>query len=188
MKKIRSSPPLTVVPIGGRPVLKQVAIGIWYASFWRGVWYVLDDNLYPDDPGKLATVSLFVGSTGIVAGQSMIAKIANTDINKNNGILPRKYTPFARFGTLYFMSSSCVLVWRGTWMLGFLGYEQWVIAGRQKQNVATEAAAVAKSTDPGHLTKSGISSHIIATIGLLAFGRFASMLAPPRRELQFRMI
>ena len=53
-----------------------------------------------------------------------------------------------------------------------LAYENFAIHKKDEQSTAT---------DSGHLTKSGILSHSIAIGGLLAFGRFSSVLAPPVR-------
>lgn len=59
-------------------------------------------------------------------------------------------------------------------MMWDVGYEQWhKHSSRDKED--------AKATDPGHRTHSGLLSHFVAVGGLLAFGRFASVLAPPAR-------
>jgi hypothetical protein len=71
----------------------------------------------------------------------------------------------ARFGALYTVAVSCVLVWRGTWLGWDVVYEYFY--------------PHAKSTDRGHATHSGLASHTTAVGLLLATGLFASVLAPP---------
>ena len=89
----------------------------------------------------------------------------------NNIKLPPYYTPAARFVSLYMVASSCVLVWRGTWMLWDLGDKKWNESATIEQEVNVAS--------PGHLTRSGMLSHVFGTVGLLLFGRFSSVLAPP---------
>jgi hypothetical protein len=75
----------------------------------------------------------------------------------------------ARFGALYTVAVSCVLVWRGTWVGWDVVYEHLYCPGENG----------AKSTDPGHATNSGLLSHAVAVGLLLGTGLFASVLAPP---------
>jgi hypothetical protein len=137
--------------------------------------------------------------------------------------------PIMRFGALYCVATSCVLVWRGAWLLWDVAYEEAyhyyinqsasINTNTEKRNemhdqvhqlmsnpshshhhtieershrdghikiLETKASDAPSSgsisaTDPHHLTQSGLLSHGIAMIGLLAFGRFASVLAPPTR-------
>ena len=142
-----------------------------------------------------------------------------------------------RFGALYCVSTSCILVWRGAWLLWDVVYEEGVhyyinsstltekndadIKERHDQihqlmanhshshhhtidqgsnrrvdgnaaaaaalnnetsgNSKTTASDAISATDPHHLSLSGLLSHGVATVGLLALGRFASVLAPPAR-------
>jgi hypothetical protein len=76
----------------------------------------------------------------------------------------------ARFGALYTVAVSCVLVWRGTWVGWDVLYE-YVYLRSHPEN--------AKSTDRGHATHSGLLSHVTAVGLLLGTGLFASVLAPP---------
>lgn len=154
-------------PLGVAPIPVQIAVGVASASYWRGVWYILDDNLFPDNPKYSASASLVLGTGGLAFVQGMMEKQALYAARTNSTKLPRYYSPFARFGTLYCVATSCVLVWRGAWMGCDILYEK--------------IASDAKATDPGHLTKSGVASHVLATCGLLAFGRFSSVLGPPAR-------
>ena len=156
-------------PLGVTPIPVQIAIGVASASYWRGMWYILDDNLFPDNPEYSASASLVLGTGGLAFVQGMMEKQALYAARTNSTKLPRYYPSFARFGTLYCVATSCVLVWRGAWMGCDILYEKIM------------AESEAKATDPSHLTKSGLASHVLATCGLLAFGRFSSVLAPPAR-------
>ena len=157
---------LGFTPIGVTPIPTQVAIGVASASYWRGMWYILDDNLFPENPTYSAMASLGLGSFGLAFIQGAIAKKAEYYAKKEAVKLPSYYPSIARFGTLYCVATSCILVWRGAWMGWDIAYEK-----LQKES----------ATDKGHLTISGIGSHVIATLGLLAFGRFSSVLGPPAR-------
>lgn len=100
-------------PLGVTPIPTQVAIGVATASYWRGMWYILDDNLFPDNPLYSAVASLGLGSFGLAFIQGAIARQADYYARKETAKLPLYYKPIARFGTLYCVSTSCVLVWRG---------------------------------------------------------------------------
>ena len=167
------------------------------ASFWRGAWYVLDDQLFPDNANYSALSSLLMGTAGMAASQGMVHKALS--------VRQPLLKPVARFGALYFVAMSCVLVWRGTWVGWDCVYEHYHnthggIEHTQKKknkNLSLEdgepstpefhASAldhgpvgfVIKSTDPGHLTNSGLASHGFAILALSAAGVFASVLAPP---------
>eukprot|EP00594_Rhizosolenia_setigera_P009451 CAMPEP_0178968992 /NCGR_PEP_ID=MMETSP0789-20121207/18579_1 /TAXON_ID=3005 /ORGANISM="Rhizosolenia setigera, Strain CCMP 1694" /LENGTH=214 /DNA_ID=CAMNT_0020655017 /DNA_START=35 /DNA_END=679 /DNA_ORIENTATION=+ len=164
----RTRPPL--IPSVGFPSLAaQVGIGIGVASFWRGAWYVLDDNLFPDNPLYSATSSLGLGTAGLAVTQGLISKCASAEASDGkNPIKNMKCfnSRIARFGSLYCISMSVVLIWRGAWMMWDLGYEKY-----HDNRV--------KAMDPGHSTFSGVASHVLAVGGLLCVGRFSSVLAPP---------
>lgn len=142
-----------------RTVATHVGIGMASASFWRGAWYVLDDNLFPDAPFNSALASLSLGAVGMAASQGLVEKAES--LSKQGSV---RRLCVVRFGAIYSVAMSCVLVWRGTWLLWDCVYEQ-----------ITEN----HPTTPGHLSKSGILSHGIASVGLLGCGLFASVLAPP---------
>ena len=128
---------------------------------------MLDDHLFPDNALHSATASLGLGTAGLALTQGMIAHCASNEVSGKNKVkLPKYYNSLARFGSLYGIAMSVVLVWRGAWMMWDIGYEK-----IQKDEV--------KALEPGHLTKSGMASHLLAIGGLLAFGRFSSVLAPP---------
>lgn len=142
-----------------RTVATHVGIGMASASYWRGAWYVLDDNLFPESPLKSAFASLSLGAVGMAASQGLVEKAES--LSKQGSV---RRLCVVRFGAIYSVAMSCVLVWRGTWMLWDCVYE------RVTEN---------HPTTPGHLTQSGVLSHGIASVGLLGCGLFASVLAPP---------
>lgn len=80
-----------------------------------------------------------------------------------------------RFGAIYSVAVSCVLVWRGTW----LGWD--CLYARMHPLIAPNQldTETVNATDPGHATKSGFLSHLAACVLLLGTGFFASVLAPP---------
>jgi hypothetical protein len=154
------------IPIGVASIPIQIAVGIASASYWRGMWYILDDNLFPNDPIASAVTCLVGGTLGLATVQGVVARKAEYYASKDIQKLPSSYTKIARFGTLYCVATSCILVWRGTWIACDVVYEK-----------MTNHSAL----EPGHMTTSGIWTHVLATAGLLAVGRFSSVLGPPSR-------
>jgi hypothetical protein len=77
----------------------------------------------------------------------------------------------ARFGALYTVAASCVLIWRGTWLGWDLVYEHAHHCPVQQTGP--------KATDTKHALYSGAASHVSAIIALLGCGMFCSVLAPP---------
>jgi Fuseless len=144
-----------------KTLLTHVGVGMGAASFWRGAWYVLDDHLYPDDKEKSALASWGLGVAGMAASQGILARAEKMTS------LGRAPLAVARFGALYTVAMSCVLVWRGTWVGWDCVYER-----LHPHDDVT-------STDPGHATHSGLLSHTTAVTLLLTTGLFASVLAPP---------
>ena len=175
-----------------RQVLRNVLVGCGAASFWRGSWYLLDDNLYPNDPAKSAASSLLAGTVGMVASQGLVQRA----LTKPSAAHLMKQQAL-RFGAVYTIAVSCVLVWRGAWLGWDVLYEKlhkcmhlmlhspvsWhasdssfmhhSVYDQLHEDVSVDA------TDPGHATKSGLLSHVVACCFLLGLGRFASVLAPP---------
>ena len=131
------------------------------ASFWRGAWYCLDDHLFPNSPATSAAASLGLGVAGLGLSQGLVARAERLSMSA----LPVPIA-LARFGALYTVAMSCVLVWRGTWVGWDCLYE----------HMHPESK---KSTAPGHATQSGLISHVTAVTLLLTTGLFASVLAPP---------
>ena len=182
--------------LGLKRVMTHVGVGMGAASFWRGAWYVLDDHLYPDDAASSALASFGMGVIGMAASQGLVARVEHLSSNR----LPYKA---ARFGALYTIAVSCVLVWRGTWVGWDVLYEKYHSEEansltssshsdnhhhhhhfQHAVNDNSDASTDSKSkpveaTDPGHATKSGVLSHIVAVSILAGTGMFASVLAPP---------
>lgn len=142
-----------------KTVATHVGVGMGAASFWRGAWYIMDDSLFPDCPTTSATASLMGGAIGIAASQGLIAKAES--LSKQGSV---QRLCVVRFAALYSVAMSCVLVWRGTWM----AWDQLFLHFTEEE-----------ATKPGNLSKSGVLSHGIASVGLLGCGLFASVLAPP---------
>lgn len=156
----------------GTSLVKQLGIGIACASYWRGAWYILDDHLFPNNTLYSATASLGLGTAGLALSQIFVANRAGIDLARKRTKLPIQYASLlARFGTLYCVSTSCILVWRGTWLL----WDTWYEKLHEHQDIKI------KATDPKHLTTSGTLSYVCAMTGLLTFGYFSSVLAPPAR-------
>jgi hypothetical protein len=130
------------------------------ASFWRGSWYLLDEVVFPENVLHSALASLAGGTLGMAACQGLVHRA-------DRAVLPK---PVARIGALYALATSCVLVWRGTWLLWDVIYENCYYALYDEE---------VSSTDQGHLSQSGLLSHVTAVSGLVACGLFASVLAPP---------
>lgn len=152
-----------------KQIAKHVGVGMGAASFWRGAWYLLDDHLFPDSPEASAASSWGLGVVGMAASQGLVHKC---------DMLKQKYPhrihalKVARFGALYTIAISCVLVWRGTWL-------GWDVLYEKTHPRQSQCGTHVKSTDPGHATTSGILSHMLAVSALVGTGVFASVLAPP---------
>jgi hypothetical protein len=147
-----------------RTLATHLCVGIGAASFWRGAWYLLDDHLYPEDAVKSAAASMGLGVIGLTASQGLVERAERLALKKK--VRPSSLA-IARFGAIYSVAVSCVLVWRGTWVGWDCLYEY------------LHPSEEAKSTDPGHATHSGLLSHAAALTLLLTTGLFASVLAPP---------
>ena len=163
-----------------KSVAQHVAVGMGAASFWRGAWYLLDDHLFPEDAALSAGASLGLGSLGMYASQGLMERAerlarkletVGKRSSSSRSLLPTGNTPMrlaaARFGALYTVALSCVLVWRGTWIGWDVVYER------------LHPAKPDSATDRGHASKSGLLSHVTALTLLLGTGVFASVLAPP---------
>lgn len=152
-------------PQSARMLATHVCVGVGAASFWRGSWYVLDEHLYPDDAVKSSVASFGLGIVGLTASQCLVGRAEQ--MAKNASRVRPASLALARFGAIYSVATSCVLVWRGTWLAWDIVYEY------------VHPHEEAKATDPGHATTSGVVSHLAALSLLLGTGLFASVLAPP---------
>lgn len=159
------------VALNFRRVGQHVLVGMGVSSFWRGAWYILDDHLFPDDSAKSALASFGLGVAGMTASQGLVAKCEELAKNSESKILAQRLKVY-RFGALYTIAISCVLVWRGTWV-------GWDVLYEYTHPQQTPCKTGVKSTDPGHLSTSGILSHVLAISALVGTGLFASVLAPP---------
>lgn len=155
------------VALHWKSVLTHVGVGMGAASFWRGAWYILDDHLFPNDRAASALSSWSLGVVGIAASQGLVEKCEK--LQQQGGRIPLKV---ARFGALYTIAVSCVLVWRGTW----LGWDVLYEYNHPQQSPCKSAV---QATAPGHLSTSGVVSHVLAVAALVGTGLFASVLAPP---------
>lgn len=155
-------------------VLTHVGVGMGAASFWRGAWYVLDDHLFPDESWKSALASFTLGVAGMTASQGLVAKCEQLAAKKatTNSVTTARRLKVYRFGALYTIAMSCVLVWRGTWV-------GWDVLYEYTHPEQTPCKTGVKSTDRGHLSVSGLMSHVLAVAALVGTGLFASVLAPP---------
>lgn len=171
-----SKVPVKIKPIAGFPIplgslSSQVTVGVLCASYWRGLWYLCDDYIFPENPFHSGAASLTMGVVGMGITQGYTAKILQNELRMKKvfSVLPHSCTPLARFVSLYCVSTSCVLIWRGTWVLWDVAYDRF----------HTSIAAEEKSIDRHHPEYSGVLSYFVAAAGLLAMGRFSSVLAPP---------
>lgn len=156
-------------------VLTHVGVGMGAASFWRGAWYVLDDHLFPEESWKSALASFTLGVAGMTASQGLVAKCEQLAAKKavtGDTVTAARRLKVYRFGALYTIAVSCVLVWRGTWV-------GWDVLYEYTHPEQTPCKTAVKSTDPGHLSVSGLMSHVLAVAALAGTGLFASVLAPP---------
>lgn len=141
---------------------------------------MLDDHLFPDDREKSAGASLLLGVVGMTLSQGLMHRCEDLARRK----FARPYlVKVARFGALYTVAVSVVLVWRGTWIGWDCVYES--LHPHNSNNMeegedgASQRHLSVRSTDPGHATHSGLLSHVTALTLLLGTGLFASVLAPP---------
>jgi Fuseless len=120
------------VALHWKSVLTHVGVGMGAASFWRGAWYILDDHLFPQDAAKSAASSLLLGTGGMALSQGLVKRVEvlNAQLSKSTSTTTTTSTTItssltknrrwplrvARFGALYTIAMSCVLVWRGTWL------------------------------------------------------------------------
>jgi hypothetical protein len=76
----------------------HVGVGMGAASFWRGAWIILDENLYPDEPVKSATASFGLGVVGLAMSQGLVSRAEQLAKKAANRPLALST---ARFGALY---------------------------------------------------------------------------------------
>jgi hypothetical protein len=147
-----------------KQLLTHIAVGMGAASFWRGAWYILDDHLFPNNAEHSAAASWVLGVAGMRLSQGLVAQSEQLAKRVEKHAPSKLVLKTTQTAALYTIAMSCVLVWRGTWLGWDCLYERWH---------SEEATA------PGHATRSGLVSHIVALTLLLGSGLFASVLAPP---------
>lgn len=135
----------------------QVLVAAGVAGFWRGAWYVLDGTLFPDDLMASGAASLMLGTGGLTLNQHVVAPRLLRCVNQGKVL-----SPLVRFGTVYGMALSCVMIWRGAWVLCDAAYEK-----------MTGWSALDKPVE------SGLLSHFAALFTLTGLGRATSVLGPP---------
>lgn len=186
-------PPHYSSPFGPQPVplvLRNFLIGCGAASFWRGAWYILDDNLFPNDPTWSASSSLLGGMAGMLLSQGMIKRYEVLMNHHTADQLLFRRSVY-RFGAIYCSALSVVLVWRGAWLSWDCFYEglhskqAWQASKSSflhhsvYNQMHRDAVGEVDATATGHATRSGLFSHLTAVALLLGMGTFASVLAPP---------
>ena len=140
-------------PLQSLPQHLLLAAGV--TSFWRGAWYVMDAQLFPDSLLLSGGCTLALGWGGFAALHYGLvpAVMARPDADSHGRPL--------RTAVLYLTGLSVVCCWRGVWVL-------W--------DALFEASAGA----PDGLA-SGLTSHFAGAGLLLLGGHFTAMLAPPAR-------
>jgi hypothetical protein len=157
-------------------VWSHIGIGMASASFWRGAWYILDDNLFPEDKLQSSVASWSLGVFGMFASQGLVQKADSWALTRAmvatrypsslvSNVISVRLPQLARFAAIYSLAASCILIWRGTWIMWDVVYEHITLAKH--------------ATEPQHATYSGLWSHGIAILGLSSCGLLASVLAPP---------
>lgn len=197
----------------------QIITGILCASYWRGSWYFLDHTLFPENRFRSGVVSLASGITLLGMKQYILSPSYNGTKQlvrifppPKSTSLRTRYLQTNRFIVLYGISSACVLLWRGTWLLwdeaGDLVANIWrrsrqsQIIQQQSQlniNILRRHSISKEAGDKDNhrredeafsekrvLFYSGIASHVFATVTLLCMGRFASVMAPPANVSMIR--
>jgi len=133
----------------------QVTTGVLCASYWRGAWYVLDYTLFPADRTKSGVTSLALGGGMLAMGQyilspqyngtklivRMLGRARPQDVSLRSFFMKTN-----RFVSLYGIAMSCVLVWRGTWLLWDEGSD-WVADTFSKRADADKSSLVKKQDE-----------------------------------------
>mmetsp|Transcript_11310 Transcript_11310/g.29429 ORF Transcript_11310/g.29429 Transcript_11310/m.29429 type:complete len:222 (+) Transcript_11310:3-668(+) len=128
------------------------------ATFWRGAWYMMD-AVFPEDPLTSGLLSLGVGFTSFMIGQSLLCPLLLTTVTS------ARYSPSARIFSMYTLGLSAILTWRGVWCINDVVSEH--VSGQAIDR---------------HLFWSGVISHAGAMIILVYLGRLSSVLAPPAKS------
>mmetsp|Transcript_27283 Transcript_27283/g.50052 ORF Transcript_27283/g.50052 Transcript_27283/m.50052 type:complete len:243 (-) Transcript_27283:111-839(-) len=147
----------------GLGLVSLMGIGAAVTSSWRGLWYIMDGTIFPDD--------LFLsGCTSIVLGWSTFAithycAMWTTPLTPGRIEADLARMPAIRQALLtYVVGVGIIATWRGVWVLWDAAYEK-----------VTGVKAVDQSV------MSGLLSHVVGIGILTASGYLASLMAPPLR-------
>lgn len=137
------------------PLPRHLLLAAGVTSFWRGAWYVLDSQLFPDSLLLSGGCTLTLGWGGFTVlhyglAPAIMARPCADSLGRP-----------LRTAVLYLTGLSVVCCWRGVWVL-------W--------DALFEASAGA----PDGLA-SGLTSHVAGAGLLLLGGHFTALLAPPAR-------
>jgi hypothetical protein len=151
------------VPLSLASLPLQITVGALCASYWRGAWYILDYTLFPNDRLTSSISSLGIGSSLLAAKQYILSPSYNGTKQlvrwlppPSNYSLRVYYVKMNRFVSLYFIAFSCVLVWRGAWLLWdeAADYASDVIV----KTTASESSSSAIKANPIEMAKSSKAS------------------------------
>ena len=140
---------------------------------------MLDDHLFPHNAVQSAAASWTLGVVGLTMSQGWMGRLEQQEQQRHScrhrhRFPPPRTAPARRLGAVYCLATSCVLLWRGTWVGWDCLYEYY-----SSSYCADGTSSAPVATDPGHATRSGIVSHMVAVGGLVAAGCLTSVLAPP---------
>jgi len=141
----------------------QVTTGVLCASYWRGAWYVLDYTLFPADRAKSGVASLALGG-GMLAmaqyilspqynGTKLIVRVLGR-ARPQDVSLRTFFMKTNRFVSLYGIAMSCVLMWRGTWLLWDEGSD-WVADSFTKRDDTGKSPSSLLAAAEDSKTKNG---------------------------------
>lgn len=150
-------------------------VGASVASFWRGAWFCADALLYPEDQTSSCAASCCLGFGGFSLLYTVMPRLPRSVVSIR----------LIRFTGLYLASLSIVFTWRGTWLgWDILTAKVEAIVGdsaRIKEGGAAHTGNERNSEVDWKLFLSGITSHVVSLLVLVACGHASSVLAPPAR-------
>mmetsp|Transcript_18994 Transcript_18994/g.42515 ORF Transcript_18994/g.42515 Transcript_18994/m.42515 type:complete len:235 (-) Transcript_18994:20-724(-) len=148
-------------------LLTLLGMGFAVTSSWRGLWYIMDGTIFPDN--------LFLsGLTSIVVGWSSVAAthyfaLNSTPLSPSAAEAALAKMPASRQALYtYCIGLGIIATWRGVWVLWDAAYEKF-----------TGVKAVDQPA------MSGLLSHVVGTGILATSGYMASLMAPPLRLCVF---
>jgi len=137
----------------------QLLVAAAEASFWRGMWYMMDSCLFPGDPLRSGLTSLGVGWLTF----GLVHCSASAAVGSGSAQTAALRTPmWRRCALVYGVSLALIAFWRGVWNLWDASYERLVGVAATEQALA-----------------SGLASHAAGAAALFASVQCFSVLAPP---------